>query len=388
MTQKRVLLIASQPFFEWRGSPIRLGFDLLALAQLGYAVDFLTLPLGEPRDLPGVRIVRAPNLFGARKIAIGPSPVKLLFDGVLLWMACGMVLRRRYAVVHGVEDCGLVAWLAARLGRARLIFERHSDPSSYRRGRLRNLVMAAYAGVERFVMRRADAVIGTGPGLVEDARTAGRASRACLIPDIPSSLAEASRTGIASARARCARQPDDLLIAYVGSFAVYQGIDLLFASIPLVAREEPRARFVIIGGTPAEIAARKAELAGAGVSQAAIFLGHLDPDRLPDYLAAADILLSPRLAGMNTPLKLLDYLKAGAAIVATDCAANRLILDDSLAQITPPDPAAFAAGILKLCRDRELRLALSRGGAALLRERHNFNSFRDALRQCYEYVLS
>jgi glycosyltransferase involved in cell wall biosynthesis len=224
--------------------------------------------------------------------------------------------------------------------------------------------------------------------LVEDARTAGRASRACLIPDIPSSLAEASRTGIAGARARCARQPDDLLIAYVGSFAVYQGIDLLFKSIPLVAREEARARFVIIGGSPAEIEARKAELAGAGVPQAAIFLGHIDPDRLPDYLAAADILLSPRLTGVNTPLKLLDYLKAGAAIVATDCAANKLILDASLAQLTPPEPEAFSAGILKLCRDRNLRLELSRGGAKLLRERHNFSSFRDALRQCYEYVLS
>ena len=385
---KRILFIASQPFFEWRGSPIRLGFDLLALTQLGYIVDFLTLPLGERREIPGVHIRRAPNLFGARRIAIGPSLLKLAFDGILFWMALGCVLRQRYAVVHGVEDCGLIAWVAARIGRARLIFERHSDPSSYHKGGLRNAVMRVYAAVERFVMRRADAVIGTGPGLVAHAQSVGRASRACLIPDIPSSLTEATEAGRAAARARCVRKADDLLIAYVGSFAVYQGIDLLFAAIPLVAAAEPRARFVIIGGSPEEIQSRKAALAAAGFPQAALFLGHIAPDQLPDTLAAADILLSPRLAGMNTPLKLLDYLKAGAAIVATDCEANRLILTPEIAQLTPLTPDGFAAGILALCRDPGRRARLARAGAGLLASLHNFALFREALRLCYTYVLN
>jgi glycosyltransferase involved in cell wall biosynthesis len=385
---KRILFIASQPFFEWRGSPIRLGFDLLALTQLGYIVDFLTLPLGERREIPGVHIRRAPNLFGARRIAIGPSLLKLAFDGILFWMALGCVLRQRYAVVHGVEDCGLIAWVAARIGRARLIFERHSDPSSYHKGGLRNAVMRVYAAVERFVMRRADAVIGTGPGLVAHAQAVGRASRACLIPDIPSSLTEATEAGRAAARARCVRKADDLLIAYVGSFAVYQGIDLLFAAIPLVAAAEPRARFVIIGGSPEEIQSRKAALAAAGFPQAALFLGHIAPDQLPDTLAAADILLSPRLAGMNTPLKLLDYLKAGAAIVATDCEANRLILTPEIAQLTPLTPDGFAAGILALCRDPGRRARLARAGGGLLASRHNFALFREALRLCYTYVLN
>ena len=385
---KRILFIASQPFFEWRGSPIRLGLDLLALTEMGYSVDFLTLPLGERREIPGVRIIRAPNLFGARGIAIGPSLLKLAFDGLLFWMALGCVVRRRYAVVHGVEDCGIIAWCAARVGRARLVFERHSDPSSYHKGGVRDAVMRAYAAVERFVMRRADAVIGTGPGLVAHAQSVGRASRACLIPDIPSSLAEATPAGRAAARARCARQPDDLLIAYVGSFAVYQGIDLLFAAIPLVAAAEPRARFIIIGGSPAEIQSRKAALAAAGFPRAALFLGHIAPDQLPDTLAAADILLSPRLAGMNTPLKLLDYLKAGAAIVATDCEANRLILTPEIAQITAPTPEGFAEGILALCRDPERRYRLARAGAGLIAASHNFTFFREALGQCYTYVLN
>ena len=385
---KRILFIASQPFFEWRGSPIRLGFDLLALTQLGYTVDFLTLPLGERREISGVNIIRAPNLFMARRISIGPSLLKLAFDGILFWMALWRVVRYRYVVVHGVEDCGFIAWLAARVGRAGFIFERHSDPSSYHKGRLRNLVMRTYAAIERWVMRHADAVIGTGPGLVAHAQSVGRASRACLIPDIPSSLTESSALGRETARARCVRQNTDLLIAYVGSFAVYQGIDLLFEAIPRVAAAEPRARFVIIGGTPAQIAERKEALAAAGCAKAVLFLGLIDPDQLPDYLAACDILLSPRIAGMNTPLKLLDYLKAGAAIVATDCEANRLILTPDIAELTPLTPNGFAAGILALCGDANRRALLAQQGTELILAQHTFSAFRDALRQCYLYVLN
>ena len=328
-----------------------------------------------------------PNLLLVSRISIGPSLAKLGFDFIMLWMGLGLVMRHRYAVIHGVEDCGLIAWLLARLSRARFIFERHSDPDSHRKGALRNFIMRLYAGVERFVIRHADAVIGTGPGLVAQAQSLGCRGRVCLIPDIPSSLAEPTAQGRAVARARCQRHESDLLIAYVGSFATYQGIDLLFAAMPLVVAAVPRARFVIIGGTPAEIAARKATLQAANAAQAVLFLGHIAPDELPDYLAACDILLSPRLSGVNTPLKLLDYLKAGAAIVATDCEANRLILSEQSAVLTALTPEAYAAGIIALCQDEARRKRLAAGGGELIRTTHNFEAFREALRLCYRYAL-
>lgn len=385
----RVLFIASQPFFQWRGSPIRLGFDLMSLSQLGYDVEFLTLPIGQRREIEGVKIVRAPNPFRAKRISIGPSPLKLFFDFLLFWMALGRVLRRRYAVVHGVEDCGLIALVCARVGRARMIFERHSDPASYKKKKgLGNVILRMYAAVERFVMRHADAVIGTGPGLVENAVKVRHDGRACLIPDIPSSLEDAKAEEIADIRAMYTHSPDDIIVGYVGSFAVYQGIDLLFDSIPLVVKEVPNARFAIIGGQPKEIELRRAGLAEAGCLESVSFLGFIDPDRLPSYLASFDILLSPRISGMNTPLKLLDYLKARVPIVATDCEANRLILDKATAELTPLTPEGFAAGILRLCRDRARREELVGAGQGILRERHSFPVFKDALRKCYEYVLS
>lgn len=381
--KKRVLFIASQPFFQWRGSPIRLGFDVMALQQNGYDVDFLTLPIGEKRDVPGVRILRAPNLFRAKQIAIGPSPLKLAFDGIFFFQALGLICRHRYAIIHGVEDCGFLAWFLAKLCGAKAIFEKHSDSKSYRKG----LVIQAYAAVERFVIRHVDAVIGTGPGLVEQVREWGKGTPGYHISDIPSSLVEPDEEGVKKARDEMQQAPDDILALYVGSFAVYQGIELLFESMPVALTKEPRLRFIIIGGSDAEIIQWKTWLQARGIEHRVSFIGKRPPDVLPCYLAASDLLLSPRIAGLNTPLKLLDYLKVSRAIVATDHPANRLILDEQTAALAAVNPNDFGQTVALLAQDEPRRTAIAERGRRLVDEHYNFTVFREGLKTCYADVL-
>lgn len=381
---RRTLFIASQPFFQWRGSPIRLGFDVQAIHENGYDVDFLTLPIGERKEVEGVRILRAPNIFFAKTISIGPSLLKFAFDGVMFIQALGMIGRRHYDVVHGVEDCGILALMLGRLCGGKVIFEKHSDSKSYKN----NIVIRAYAAVERFVMRHADAVIGTGPGLVAQVRELGRGTPGYHISDIPSSLAEPDEAGVAKARAEMAKADDDILATYVGSFAAYQGIDLLFNAMPDALKACGRLRFIVIGGTEAEIAQRTAWLAERGCADKVSFIGKKRPDILPCYLAASDMLLSPRIAGVNTPLKLLDYLKVSRGIVATDHEANRLILDENTAVLTDLTPEAFAAGIVGLALDGGRRARIASHCRRLIDEQYNFTVFKEGLRQCYADVLA
>jgi len=384
----RVLLITPQPFLEWRGSPIRVGFDARALSGLGWAVDLLAMPCGRDVAMPGVTLHRAPNPLRLRGLPIGPSLAKAAMDLFLLWAALRLARRTRYAVVHAVEDAGPIGALAARVCGAKLVFEKHSDPASYRGAPLRNAVMWLYARVERFSIRRADAVIATGPGLAEQVRRQHPDRRVWHIPDIPSSLAEADEARCAQARRRLQQAAGDVLLLYVGSFAVYQGLDLLFAGIPPVCARHPAARFVIIGGAAGEIAARRAWLRQRGVEERVTFVGQVPPDELPNYLRAADILLSPRLSGANTPLKLLDYLKAGRPIVATDCPANRLILSPANAVLTAPEPEAWAKGISRLIENAEERERLAAAGRRLIAETHNFEEFQRRLGRCYEETLA
>ena len=383
----RVLLISPQPFFQWRGSPLRVRFDAQALAELGFDVDLLVMPVGEDRQIPGVTLHRAPNFIRAKSLAIGPSVPKALLDVALYFKASALARRRRYHVIHGIEDAGPIAAVLARRHGAKMIFEKHSDPASYKKGFLRNCVMAAYRRVERFSIRRADAVIGTGPALVEQAQALAPGKPVHHVFDIPSSLVEPDPVLVRQARERLGLPPGAVLALYVGSFAVYQGIDLLFQAIPLALRKNPNLFFAVIGGSPAQVGVRQTALMDLGLADRVLFPGHVHPDELPHLLAAADVLLSPRIAGGNTPLKLLDYLKAGRAIVACDNPANRLIVDETTARLVAPDSAAFAAGIVALAGDAALRERLGAAGRELHRTTYNYAEYRRRLAAVYARLL-
>ena len=77
---RRILVVAPQPFYQDRGTPIALRQVLEALSQLGYGVDLLTFPQGEDITLPGLRIFRAANPFGIGTVPIGFSLRKLALD--------------------------------------------------------------------------------------------------------------------------------------------------------------------------------------------------------------------------------------------------------------------------------------------------------------------
>ena len=384
----RILLIAPQPFFQWRGSPLRVSFNARALAELGYAVDLLVMPVGQDLPLPGVTLHRAPNIIRARDLPIGPSLPKAILDISLFFKAAALARRQAFAVFHGIEDAGPIAAVLARRHRAKVVFEKHSDPASYKKGLIRNFVMAGYRRVERFSIRRADAVICTGPALVDQARAIAPAKPVHHIFDIPSSLVEPDPARAAAVRKKLGLAPDAVLALYVGSFAVYQGIDLLFQALPAALRKASDLQVVIIGGSPEQIAARQAEMAAAGCAGRVHFPGQIHPDELPHTLAAADILLSPRIAGTNTPLKLLDYLKAGRAIVACDNPANRLIVDDSNACLVAPAPEAFAAGLAALAADTPLRERLGAAGHRLYLSTYNYHQFKQRLGAAYRLLLN
>lgn len=385
---RKVLLISPQPFFQWRGSPIRVSFNVRALVELGYEVDLLTLPVGDKLNIPGVKIIRTPNLLRIKNMPIGPSVLKVMFDFFLLFEGLRLTVKNKYDIIHCVEDAGILGMIISVItGKSRLIFEIHSDPFSYKKGLLQNAVLHLYVKIERFVIRHADAVIATGPGLVKQAQDLVRNVPVHHIFDIASSLTESEKNKCSLIRKQLKQHQSELLITFVGSFAIYQGVDLIFEAAPIVVQQNPNARFIIIGGDDDEITEKKGRLRQRNVAEAVTFIGKVPPDELPNYLAASDILLSPRMAGVNTPLKLLDYLKAGRAIVATDVPSNTLILDNQTAVITPPAPEDFAKGICALLDNDDLRARMAKNGKQLSISRYSFKEFKKRMNDCYEALM-
>jgi glycosyltransferase involved in cell wall biosynthesis len=378
----RVLFISTQPFFEWRGSSIRVKFNVLALESMGYEVDLLAPPIGQ--DAPEIRsrVIRTWSIPGVKSLSIGPSLPKLIFDFFLLLKGIQLAISRRYDVVHGTEEGGSIAWLISRIIRARCVYEKHSDPASYKKKGLRNIIMSVYRQLEAFTARHSDAVIATGPGLADQAKRYAPNTPTYCISDIPSSLVESDSMQVGLIRDSLMQKDDSILVTYVGSFAEYQGIDLLFKTIPLVLDAAPSVRFVVIGGSTTEIESYSKQL--GSYAKRVVFAGRIDPDELPNWLSASDIVLAPRRAGINTPLKILDYFKAGTAIVATDTDANRLILDRDCAKLCEYTPTHFADEICGLVVDPVERGRLANNGRERYETTFNFRVFQNQLETVYQ----
>src|SRR5919112_1243404 len=60
----RILVVAPQPFYQDRGTPIALRQVLQALGELGRPVDLVTYPVGTDVTIPSLRVYRSANPFG------------------------------------------------------------------------------------------------------------------------------------------------------------------------------------------------------------------------------------------------------------------------------------------------------------------------------------
>jgi glycosyltransferase involved in cell wall biosynthesis len=60
----------------------------------------------------------------------------------------------------------------------------------------------------------------------------------------------------------------------------------------------------------------------------------------------ADVLVSPRTAGTNTPLKIYSFIKSGKPVVATNLWTHSQVLSEKISVLVDPNPKSFAHGIL------------------------------------------
>jgi glycosyltransferase involved in cell wall biosynthesis len=148
---------------------------------------------------------------------------------------------------------------------------------------------------------------------------------------------------------------------YTGTFETYQGLDLLRDAFAIVARRHPAAHLLLAGGRPEQVAAFRESAVKAGLQDRVTLVGTVHPSEIPSYFEAADLIVSPRSSGTNTPLKIYGYLRSGKPIVATDRLTHTQILSHETAELVPATAQGLADGITGLFEspDRGKRLAAS-----------------------------
>src|SRR5262249_11402654 len=108
----------------------------------------------------------------------------------------------------------------------------------------------------------------------------------------------------------------------------------------------------------------------------------------PAFLLAADVLVSPRSRGTNTPLKVYQYLRSGRPIVATRLLTHTQVLSDETAVLTGATPGEFAAGILDVLDRPEYVAALGRHARELADTKYSYQSYLDRTRRAVSALVA
>ena len=384
---RRILVVAPQPFYEDRGTPIAVRQVLEALSELGRPVDLLTFPIGGDVAIRGLRIYRSANPLGLRRVPIGFSIRKVLLDLPLIWALHRRLLRERYECIHAVEEAAFPAALLARRHGIPLVYDMQSslpeqlaplDPVGLRV--TRRLLNA----MERWLLRRATLTV-TSAGLARRVKA--------MVPEtpvrewhFPSAPSDSSPVAVQCLRDGLVLSGSGPVVLYSGSFEAYQGLPELIAAIPAVRARVPDATFVLVGADRANGLVAHSGAEPLVASGALRIVDRQPRAEMAAYLALADVLVSPRAYGGNLPLKVFDYLAAGRPIVATDIPTHRTVLAEDRAVLVAPGPQALAQGILAVLCDPVRAEHLAHAARRYAQTHLGWSRFVDSVEDLYAEV--
>lgn len=386
----RILMLIPQAFYTTRGTPISAYHRTRELIKLGYTVDILTYPIGEEPPALDVKVYRSWGPHFVKQIKQGPSKIKIWFDFLFALTLLGLLLRKRYDLMYAHEEGGFIAAWFGPVFRIPYVYDMHSSlPLQIKEWEFSTskLVIGFFEWVERVSIRRARASVSIAPGVTQAAREAVPDANIVQILnrfELDAAAGEEDRRRI---RAEFGVADDEKLVLYTGSFVPLQALELLIEAAPRVLEREPRARFLIVGGKPDQIAHYRAQVDATGRADRIRLVETRPQAEMPAFMAACEALVSPRVRGINPPGKLFSYLNSGKPVVACDTLVHNQILDATCSILVPPSAEGLADGILQAL-DPAVAARVAAGAATILQTKYSEEARERAYRELIELMES
>lgn len=380
----RILVLAPQPFFQNRGTPIATKLMVEELADLGHEVHLLVFAEGEEIEIPGVTIHRCPRIPGVHNIPPSISWKKIVCDEGMFFKAISLQRKYSFDVLHAGEEAVFMAQVLKIILKVPFIYDMDSSLPIQLVDKLHFLapIRRLLEMFERSAIRSSIGVVAVCRALEDIATQYAPDKNVVRLEDI--SLLDDCKEGD-----ELLRETYDIegpIMLYVGNLERYQGIDLLLESFQVALSQGCAGNVVIIGGNDSSIATYREKAERLGITRKTWFCGPRPIELLGHYLSQADILLSPRIQGNNTPMKLYSYLDSGKAVLATDLPTHTQVLNSEISYLAPPHTGEMAEGMVRLLADGELRQSLGAAGKKVARENYSRAAFHKKLEAFYSGI--
>lgn len=168
--------------------------------------------------------------------------------------------------------------------------------------------------------------------------------------------------------------PQAPVAGFVGWFRAWHGLERLVEIAASPEWRELDVHLVLAGDGPAMPALRELRAASPDLERRVVLRGAVPRNEIESALASFDVAVQPAVTGYACPMKILEYMAAGRAIVAPGSANVRELLTDGESALLCPggaNPAAedLGAAVLRLVRDTDLRKRLGEAARARVFER-------------------
>ena len=297
---------------------------------------------------------------------------KLLFPFAAFLKAIKLHKKNNYDAIWSI--------MANRAGYAALFFKtfhpkvkflltlQEGDPESYPKSRMG---FAKFFAGPLFgkIFKRADCIQAISNYLADWAKRMGAKAPIEVVPN-----------GVHQGESLISRTRLDGAIIITTSRLVHKnGIDILVRAVSNLKTQNLNLKLWILGGGPDKDKLRKLaqELK---VEDAVEFFGHIEPEKIPDYLGKADVFVRPsRSEGLGSSF--LEAMAEGLPIIGTPVGGIPDFLNDGETGLfcKVDDPKDLAEKIKRLLSNDSLYKKLSQNGRALVLKNYDWNSIANKM---------
>lgn len=245
---------------------------------------------------------------------------------------------------------------------------------------------------ETWVCRKADWVVVLSEGLKEDLIKRG----------IPKDKLDVTPNGVNVEDFKVCK-PDDAyiqswkvkgkkVIGFIGSFYRYEGLDLLVDAFARLSENRPDSVLLLVGGGVMEEELR-AQVKRLGLGDKVIMPGRIPHEAIPGIYTLVDVLAYPRysarLTELVTPLKPLEAMAIGKALVASDVGGHRELIRNGKTGLLfeAGDVSALAETLELLLNDDGLRKNLEKQAELWVRQERSWDKTTAVYSSVYAKAL-
>ncbi len=182
------------------------------------------------------------------------------------------------------------------------------------------------------------------------------------------------------------------VLAFLGSFFKYEGIEFVIKAIPEIAKTIPNIHLLLVGGGN-ETDNLKKLVNQLNLHDFVTFTGRVNYNEINEYYSLADMLVFPRenirLTQLVTPLKPLEAMAQGIPVAASDIGGHREMIEHEKTGVLfeAENPNALATCVINTLTNQKLLAELKNNGFNYVEKIRNWKTTASIYPPVYKELL-